>query len=292
MAIRYPLQHLAHSHKRRTMVVVAVIIAVSIMIATARLIDYYWVWLNYIGLDPRPAKIPQRPPILQHCHKIYLWGLVIRLRHTFKTACSHNTLLFDGMLSSPQAVIQIVNFLLICIFNALLLLVIAEQKAERGLLALPSEGRQSKVDRGAVALLFSCVLLYLATQAPAFIYNVWDLLSRSCISQMSSHTKMILAPMLNVLLNLNSSANFMLYCGASPKFRKGVRKLVLGKCRSKLRRLSLVSTKSDTLSTKQSRSRRLRSLSNGSTHLDGVHVNRRRSTKNQEELLPNLIAKL
>ncbi|GAV05947.1 hypothetical protein RvY_15998 [Ramazzottius varieornatus] len=123
------------------------IIVLSAAFVVVRLIDYYWAWLNYIGLDPRPEKVPTRPPLLARWHKIYLWGL---------------------------AVIQIANFLLICTFNALLLYVIAKQNNTRSttLLATRHDGKlEAKLDRGAVALLLSCVMLYLITQSPGFIYN-------------------------------------------------------------------------------------------------------------------------
>ncbi|OQV25429.1 hypothetical protein BV898_01105 [Hypsibius exemplaris] len=228
LAIRYPLKHLIFSHGQRSLYVVTGVVSVAAGIAVVRLVDYYWFYTQFIAAVPRPPRVPPRPKILLEWYGTYVWAL---------------------------AFIQIGTFIAILLLNALLLRVIARQHRVRRESLHVGEHRSRGVDRGAVAMLLACSLCYLLTQMPGFAGNVLFLLNKACIHQLHPRTVAVLAPILNVLLNVNFSANFLLYCGANPRFRKGV-KVLMGnqpldsatdRSTSDSRRKSLESTRSMSL---------------------------------------------
>ena len=80
----------------------------------------------------------------------------------------------------------------------------------------------TRSERAAFALLNSCVLLYLITQWPVFLYGMLHLLEKACVLQVGMAAKKVVLPIINVPFKVNFSTDFLVYCGADSKFRAGL----------------------------------------------------------------------
>jgi hypothetical protein len=152
-----------------------------------------------------------------------------------------------------QAIIQMGTFLAILVLNILLLRVILRRRDLQVIQKKTDRDWRSGVDKGAVAMLAVCVVLYLVTQMPGFVGNVLYLLDKGCVRQLSATTAAVLAPILNICLNVNFSANFLLYYGANSNFRKGVKSLVTFTRGPTDRQKSFELTKTDSIIIKRSK---------------------------------------
>ena len=221
MAIKWPLKHLSVGQEKRSTLVTSGILFLAVLFTVIRLIDYYRFFALYINLDPKPARKPPRPSWLLNWLTTYLYS---------------------------QAINQVLTFLTILILDAWLLKTILRQRRKRrdtlqvnvsnhsqnnsshnnantpGIIAAPAATRSNKA-WSTLPLLAACVILYLVTQVPTVVDHVIFLLEKSCTYQSEQHVKMLLNPIQNILLNINHSVNFVLYCGVDERFRRKLWKI-------------------------------------------------------------------
>lgn len=95
-----------------------------------------------------------------------------------------------------------------------------------------------RLEKGPIILLNACVLLYLITHGPVFLYNILHILEKSCVRQMSPHFKLICMSLNNIALNMYFSSNFFVYCGADKRFRARLLSVCTGSSSSTSHRAS------------------------------------------------------
>ncbi|XP_055351651.1 sex peptide receptor-like [Paramacrobiotus metropolitanus] len=194
LAIKYPLQHKVNDHLRQCRISISGTIMAAILLATHRLVDYYWFYINYRGT----GSAPNRPDFLSYWNKVYTWGI---------------------------ALLQMITFLIILILNAMLLREILKMRRfqQKELLAYADRSEiPTRPENNALILLGGVVILFLITQMPVFAYNIIHLLEKSCVRPVPVSVKRLAAPVLNFLLNVNYSCNFLVYCSVDRRFRQSV----------------------------------------------------------------------
>lgn len=82
-------------------------------------------------------------------------------------------------------------------------------------------------DHQAVYMLLACALLYITTQAPAFVFNVLKLVQHApfCRWTFTEASLATFARAVGLTININYSVNFLLYYGVSSMFRQGLYQL-------------------------------------------------------------------
>ena len=118
------------------------------------------------------------------------------------------------------------TFVVILLLNAVILQEILHTSRERKayLLGIQSNVDISKNDQRAQRLLGACVMIYLVTQFPVSLINIFFVCFKDNIST-TELTIMRLMYIRTVLLDLNYSSNFYVYCFASPRFQESLNEL-------------------------------------------------------------------
>jgi hypothetical protein len=121
----------------------------------------------------------------------------------------------------------------LCVINLWLLIYLKRQLNLRKCLMAPilssneknNAGRSPSRNYGLTRMLLGCVALYIITQLPAVALNTLDHLSNAPYCLFQLHWKRNWEPIISTLALVNYSANFLVYMGTSPKYRKMVRRI-------------------------------------------------------------------
>ena len=127
----------------------------------------------------------------------------------------------------PQLIVPVVTFLVILSVNMAVSVHLVRHKRFRAANTLGASLSDRERDNQAIHMLLACAGLYILTQFPSFIYNIFRLIGRYpyCYYFLSEDFVGVFEPIKDVLTSINYSANFLLYYGVSASFRQGLRDL-------------------------------------------------------------------
>ncbi|OQV23688.1 hypothetical protein BV898_02426 [Hypsibius exemplaris] len=196
-AVVFPLYYNIFVSKRRATAVVLVVFLLAGLYAMYNLFDYYWFLAND---EPRcPAALIRPPTYLIRWHAVYEWSVLI---------------------------VPVITFLVILSVNlAVSIQLLKHQKFRRANTLGRNHPDSVTKDHQAIHMLLACAVLYILTQFPAFVYNILQILQHYpfCSLTFTDNFVANYTRAIGVTVNINYSANFLLYYGVSTTFRQGLR---------------------------------------------------------------------
>ncbi|OQV17579.1 hypothetical protein BV898_08350 [Hypsibius exemplaris] len=217
LAICSPLHHKMICSISRSTTIAMGIITVAVLLASCRLVDYYWWYANDPGFGP----VPVRPIELKHLRTMYNGSLFVLPALTFLAILTINSVLMHIINRKRKSRLLKLRITLSSTPDA------------RGALTTSNTTRKvaaAASEHNASIMLATCVLLYLITQTPSAVFMVLQTLDSTCIRRHSRHEESVTEPIKLFCLNLNFSLNFVLYCAVNPAFRTALRKHLRRAC--------------------------------------------------------------
>ncbi|XP_055338527.1 neuropeptides capa receptor-like [Paramacrobiotus metropolitanus] len=206
MAIRCPLKHLVKDNVRQSWINIAGILPTAIVLASHRLVDYYWYHATAITGSPY-----KRPDFLDGWNKVYTWLITLINVTTFIIILAVNAKLLREIIRTRK--FQQVEFQRS----------LASHTSSNSSDSTPSNARiNPRMEKNALILLGGVVLMFLITQMPVVVHNILHLLEKSCIRRYPVEWRRVAVPVCNFLLNVNYSCNFLVYCSIDKRFRRSV----------------------------------------------------------------------
>ncbi|XP_055342303.1 sex peptide receptor-like [Paramacrobiotus metropolitanus] len=215
VAIKYPLQHKIKDNLRHCRVNVYGTFLVALLLASHRLVDYYWFHINSDGMGRRPP----RPYHLYRWNMAHEWAIVVLQLLTLAVMIILNAMLLREIIRTrqfhrPELAHARASY---CVSDG------SEISAQLSSASSTTPPKYTvRPERNALILLGGVVLLFLCTQVPAVYFVVLNLLEKSCIREMPVYIKAVAVPLRNFFMNVNFSGNFLVYCSVDRRFRSSV----------------------------------------------------------------------
>ncbi|XP_065161863.1 FMRFamide receptor [Atheta coriaria] len=160
---------------------------------------------------------------LKKTHTIYTEGTDLSKNVTYTTIFYWFSSITFGLLP----------FVLIAMFNSFLVAAVYRSMRTRKALTNAAENTRQRHENRITILLIGIVVLFLVCQTPTAAFLIYDALDTTAPSKSGENIKRGLGNIFNLLITLNASLNFLMYCVLSANYRSTFRSVF---CAKKLHR--------------------------------------------------------